>query len=347
MEEFVVYIAKLPEDVPTEFQVLPYGTVKLENDEPAHVDEQAMDAVIEHFKFRQLPMSIDYEHQTLDGREAPAAGWIKELVNRGKDGLWAKVEWTKRAAEYLKNREYRFHSPVMIVDKATRRLKRIYNLGLTNVPRINGLKPIVARDDITGKEEDMPVDLLNELIKLLGLDEGATPEAVIEKVTELQKAAEKATKGGEPENRPVAAKSVLDVLGLDEAATESEVVASLHALKSAGDEDVIAKLQTRVSELSDELAERKKDELVAAALQAGKITPAQKEWAAGYAKRDPKGFELYVAKAPVLIDTGKTYRPAPEKPEDGLDDVQLEVNKMLGVDTETWKKYAPKEKEEV
>ena len=42
----------------------------------------------------KLDLVIDYEHQTLfadkNGAPAPAAGWIKQLINKGKDGYGAK-----------------------------------------------------------------------------------------------------------------------------------------------------------------------------------------------------------------------------------------------------------------
>ena len=89
---------------------------------------------------------------------------------------------------------------------------------------------------MSGKEEEVNMDLLAELIKLLGLDEGATPEAVIEKVTEVQKAAEKPEGDG---GETVAAKAVLEALDLEAESTESEVVASIHALKQGADEQVV------------------------------------------------------------------------------------------------------------
>jgi len=90
-------------------------------------------------------MVIDYEHQTMHDVQAPAAGWIKRMIDRGTDGLWVTVEWTARAMEYLKNREYRYFSPVFWFEEGTRRVFRIQNVALTNDPLINSLKPIMAK----------------------------------------------------------------------------------------------------------------------------------------------------------------------------------------------------------
>jgi len=76
MRALVIYAMKeIPHDVPEEFQLLPYGKIEIENDTPVLLDEQAMDNIIVNFIRRGNDMVIDYEHQTLDGTEAPAAGW--------------------------------------------------------------------------------------------------------------------------------------------------------------------------------------------------------------------------------------------------------------------------------
>ena len=64
-------------------------------------------------------MVVDYEHQTLSDREAPAAGWIKKidgLAIKAKDGLWAIAEWTEKARQYIQNKEYRYFSPVFWIN---------------------------------------------------------------------------------------------------------------------------------------------------------------------------------------------------------------------------------------
>jgi len=141
----IIEILKEIKDIPDEFQLLPYGRIDLEGEPPVYVDEEAIASIIAHFDRRGNDMVIDYEHQTLKDVQAPAAGWIKRLVDRGKDGLWAVVEWTQRAKEYLKNREYRYFSPVFWVAKEGRKVARIENVALTNYPRINQLRPIVAK----------------------------------------------------------------------------------------------------------------------------------------------------------------------------------------------------------
>ena len=74
------------------------------------MDDESFELIRKQFKDRKLDLVIDYEHQTLSDVQAPAGGWIKDLY-KGEDAIIAKVEWTPKAAEYLKNKEYRYLSP--------------------------------------------------------------------------------------------------------------------------------------------------------------------------------------------------------------------------------------------
>ena len=357
------FIAEMPQGgpVPSEFQIFPYGQVHILGSAPFTVDDAAMNGVIQQFRARGLDMVIDYEHQTEGGQysspdgKAPAAGWIKSLENRGRDGLWAKVDWTATAAAYLANREYRYFSPTFIVSKEDgRRLISLLRVALTNAPRIDGIQPIVAKNQDVQKEgimkkmaallglaetatEQEIMDAVKQAMgqgrmmaaKELGLAENATSEQVIAAINALKGRAE-----------TVACKDVLDALGLTNAASKSEIVASIHALKQRPGADVLQE----IASLKARAAERDRDELVASALAAGKITPAQKDWADEYALRDAEGFKLFIAKAPQVVPTGSQIVLPGDKGHKGAsDDAQVEINKMMGIDEETYKKYGPKE----
>ena len=60
--------------------------------------------------------------------------WIRELQARA-GALWARVEWTARAAAMLKGREYRYLSPAFI-HKPDGTVLRIEGAGLTNAPAL-------------------------------------------------------------------------------------------------------------------------------------------------------------------------------------------------------------------
>jgi len=361
-------IGRIPESngtaVPTEFQLLPFGQVQIKGSEnPLIVDEDGMRSASQAFADRGLDMVIDYEHQTLGktkdadfsspNGQAPAAGWIRALEPRGREGLWAKVEWTEKAREYLARREYRYFSPVLLMSKSTGRLLSIENVGLTNAPRLNAIKPIVAKNSNVGDSE---MDFLKLVAKQLGMPETATLEQVLAKVADMQKEGSEFLKLSAKEcglseastadqviasirtipARADEAKEIRGALDLKEESSKSEVIASIHALRQRPDATVVQE----IASLKARIAERDRDDLVAAALKEGKITPAQKEWAEKYALADAEGFRLFVAKAPqvVPIDGSKIIG---DKAGQSLDDAQLQINKMLGISEDTWKKHNP------
>lgn len=88
--------------VPEVIRILPLGHVTSQKGE-FDVDEESLRLMKAEIARHGVDVVVDYEHQTLDGVQAPAAGWVKDLSIQ--DGhIVAKVEWTDRAAAYLKNR---------------------------------------------------------------------------------------------------------------------------------------------------------------------------------------------------------------------------------------------------
>ena len=86
------FILKAIDGAPGEFQILPYGTVEIEGEKPAILDDEAMDAIIAQFEGRGNDMVIDYEHQTHTGkRPRPRAGsnaWLRKGP-RGSGPWWS------------------------------------------------------------------------------------------------------------------------------------------------------------------------------------------------------------------------------------------------------------------
>jgi phage I-like protein len=316
--------------VPEEIQVIPYG-VKINTPKgPFTCDEESAAAVIADFEAHKNQMVIDYEHQTLQGTEAPAAGWITKLIDKGKEGIWAVVNWTDRAKQYLINKEYKYVSPVVAQRKLDLKIVRLINVALTNQPNIDGMVPLVNKLDYQIQNNKKEEPKMKDLLKLLGLAEIATEADAIVAINKLMEAA---TKNG---TVIVANKGVLTALGLAETATEAEVTGTIMAMKQSHDQ--VGALAQTVKDLKDKLSLKDATEVVALAMKEGKITPAQKPWADEYAKNDLEGFKVFVAKAPVVVVMGKVVNE--DKHVDGaLDDTQIEINKMMGVDQETYKKY--------
>lgn len=335
--------------VPTEIKILPLGRVHSQKGD-FNVDEESFELIRKQFKDRKLDLVIDYEHQTLSDVQAPAGGWIKELY-KGEDAIIAKVEWTAKAAEYLKNKEYRYLSPVVLVRKRDQKATAIHSVALTNTPAIDGMFALVNSLDIEDISEGGNIMDLKELAKALGLPETATEEEIKKAVEDVAKAAERLKEMEEkkPEDKPgeggkpqevaevVANSTILSMLGLKEGAKTEDVAASIMALKT-GTPDTQAELLA----LKQRMQERDADEEVQKALKAGKITAAQSGWAKSYALKDMDGFKGFVEKAPVVVPPGKLeLKDAPAAP--GSDEVDVAILKNMGVSMEDVKKYGGKE----
>ena len=335
--------------VPTEIKILPLGRVHSQKGD-FNVDDESFELIRKQFKDRKLDLVIDYEHQTLSDVQAPAGGWIKDLY-KGEDAIIAKVEWTPKAAEYLKNKEYRYLSPVVLVRKRDQKATAIHSVALTNTPAIDGMFALVNSLDIEDISEGGNIMDLKELAKALGLPETATEEEIKKAVEDAAKAAEKLKEmeekksedktgeGGKPQEvaEVVANSTILSMLGLKEGAKTEDVAASIMALKT-GTPDTQAELLA----LKQRMQERDADEEVQKALKAGKITAAQTGWAKSYALKDMDGFKGFVEKAPVVVPPGKLeLKDAPAAP--GSDEVDVAILKNMGVSMEDVKKYGGKE----
>jgi len=307
--------------VPEEIRILPYGHVESRKG-PFEVDELSYKEISQYFKERKLDVVIDYEHQTLEGVQAPAAGWVKSLSYKPGDGIYGIVEWTDKAKEYLKSKEYRYLSPVIARRKTDGRAVQLHSIGLTNTPAIDGMEAIVnsLNTKFGGNEMD-----LKQIALALGLGEDATEEQIIEAIKSLN--AMKA------ENNTVACKEVLEALELKDNATVTEVKGKIISLKNPAGYVSAADFLA----LKESIQKKESGDLVELALSDGKITPAQKAWAEQIALKDPEGFKEFLKNAPVVIDLKEMkINKDPVKVDK---DLELSVNKMLGISDEDVKKY--------
>ena len=328
---------KLPEWI----RLLPLGEVKLSDGrEPFAVDQASLSSIVQQFMVRGIDLVIDYEHQSLQGDRAPAAGWIKELQSR-LDGLWGRVNWTPQASEYLKNKEYRYFSPVLRLDPATRKPTSLLHVGLTNVPAINHLTPLVAarcggdQADIivlnspaetpAPQPQEEATAMLKKLIAKLGLSPETTEDQVLALVAERQQEAValKAQVAVLPE--------IAEAVGLEANATQAQIKGAVLALKQGASH--LGAIQAEVEALKAESAKVKAAAAVDEAMKAGKLTPAQHDWALEYAGRDLEGFKVFAEKSPQIVQEGEAFRMArePGAGPDGLTPDELAVCKQLNL----------------
>jgi phage I-like protein len=306
-------------------QLLPIGRVDLRDGRgPYFLSAENAADVIEATRRQagRTDILVDYDHQHHFGvkegvaAQAPAAGWIKpDSLTADAQGIWGEVEWTPAAAERLQAREYRYVSPLFAFDPKTRAVRALLAASLTNVPAIESLA--AAASAKTQPEKD-PMDY-SQIATALGLAEGATLDDILAKIAAMAPATTAAS----------AVAAAARKLGLAETATVDELVAAAAKPDPAKfvPVDALTDLQSKVARFTADRVEQ----LVAAAMEAGKVAPALKDWAVSYATKDEAGFQDWLAKAPAILGPGATITAAAgQLGGDGLTESERAVAKMLG-----------------
>jgi len=333
-----------------------------------------IDAAVAHVKSRRerhpdRDFVIDFEHQTLSGNEAPAAGWYSDLystIRNGKKVARAIIsQWTKKGAEYILNGEYRFSSPVFVQngeDKETGLTEPLIlkNIGLTNEPFIDALLPVAAKaffNNTTIKGKDTSMDeTMSWLRSFLNLPLTATPQDIL---TELQKLAAQiqssigaaaATTAKDLLNYLVGVKTeiaakaslVKEICGKDTGTIE-EARATYVTSKSAMTELVAAKAQ--IITLTTEKQTREFDVVIAKAFGDGKILPVQKNDAAWletqkmFAMKDMTSFTAFWDKQPKIAPTGALPQVDSAIAAKDISPEAIEIGKQMGLDRATIEKF--------
>ena len=256
---------------------------------------------------------IDYDHATdfgaPEGRPAPAAGWIRELEVRS-GAVWGRVEWTARAQSSIVAREYRYVSPVFQFDPKDGVVTRLLRAGLTNNPNLHltaiaASRMAAAHNQPKDEQMEFPTQ---ELRDLLNLDGDATAADILAKVRELRAAG-------------------------DAASSQST---STHAHDPAH-YVAIAEFERALTELNALKADRARERAahtVEDAIRAGKIVPAQREWAIAYCAADTRGFNAFVAKQPSILGENlglSGQPPADRRADGGLNAAELAICAQLGL----------------
>lgn len=116
--------------------------------------------IIENIKKSGVDIVLDENHSF-----AGAVGWFdKDSFEVKDDGIYAKLELNKRGMELVKDKIYRYLSPVY--DLSGRDVLSIESVGLVNKPNVlnNALN---SKGDKVEKEKNSELDALNEKVKKL------------------------------------------------------------------------------------------------------------------------------------------------------------------------------------
>ncbi|EFA28606.1 bacteriophage Mu I protein GP32 [Haemophilus influenzae HK1212] len=243
------------------------------------------------------PLPIDYEHQIIhslkNGKEAPSAGWM-EYFYFTPQGIFADVRWTDKAADYIKNGEYRYISAVFAYDTEGY-VRKIFHAALTNTPALDGMDEVMVAASVQllnqqKEKPEMDKKLVEALCALFALKADASEAEITEKVTALS-----------------AAKGDSQVAVLDVYAKLAEKEQSVAALSTqVGNPDPakfvpveqVAALQADFNALKTSVEADKKAALITAALSQGKLAPALKDWAQSLSV---EALSAYLEKAPAMV----------------------------------------------
>lgn len=327
---------------PKSFLLCPYGEQHYTKDgkeDAFRFSPESADLVIREFHSRARDLVIDYEHQTLTGGKAPAAGWIGDLEKTEK-GLVAKVNyWTDAAADLLQKREYRYFSPTFLM--SGKEVTALHSVALTNHPAMHGVAALAAKDTAIINQPENPGKTKGNnmtktelaLRKLLGdtalalSDEtdgqtAARIEALAEELPELR------------EKKNIA-EEVKKLLGVPETAGKDEILAALKA-----------ELE-KAEKLEANAEEAKKDLVLSDALAKNKITAAEKTV---LAKLDLATLNDLVKAKPENAAVPGAPLPEPDKKKEAaaLTDEEKKIALSMGLTEEEFanaKKEGAKENE--
>lgn len=243
-------------------------------------------AVAAQFDAAKLPQ-IDLEHSSQIaapmGLPAPAVGWIAEIEVR--DGaLWGRVDWNAEGQEAIASRAYRYLSPVFRYDWETNEILQIVSAGLTNSPNLEMAALNAAQMESTAMDQSV--------LEALGLQPGATAAEAVVAINAMKTATATALNAAQAPDPAQFVPRADHALALNR-------IAAFEAAETAAREAKIV-------------------ETVDAAVAAGKIAPASKDYHLAACRQDGglDRFAAMVASSPVIA------------PPSGLDGKRLETSDL-------------------
>lgn len=247
--------------------------------------------VIARAQRRAARIVVDYEHQTIkaeeSGEPAPASGWIDRASLRYEPGvgILGAIDWTPRAAQMIAGGEYAYLSPVFLYSPDDGEVLLLRHVALTNAPALD-LPQVALRAELApdfSTEEEPQMNLLQQLLASLGLAKDTSEADALTAVAALKAKADQV-------DGLTAKVATLSAQAPDPA----KFVAV----------ETMAALQAEVAALTSQINGDKVTQVVEAALTAGKLLPAQKDWALSLGKTSLAALTEYVEKTPAIAALG-------------------------------------------
>lgn len=297
-----------------------WHTVALEGEWDGHwmgafkVGREHLEQIVANFDGLKNDAVVDYEHATCLGPfvgKAPAAGWIDKMQVRDDSGvarLAARVRWTSTAATHIREKEYRYLSPVIAFRTPDRVTGQdlgasVPSVALTNTPFLDELPEVtlnslqqLAANPPEHKEQVMNKEQSKALALSLGLPETATPEDILTAVESSQ-------------SDSTAMPRICKALGIDEGSCADDVIAAAEKINAAAASVPEGVDLAQLAKDAAEVRELRADARIDAAVKAGKVVASNRKWARDLALSDVKAFDAWEAAAPSIVPTSPVKPP--------------------------------------
>jgi len=300
----------------------------------------------------------DYFHASLKaegtGSKAPASGWIDPTtLVLESNGIWADVQWTSDAAEAIRNKEYKFLSPVFAVNSETQTIMSLKGFGLTHYPNLGDLTPVANAQEpslppinpssTTKKKENAMNEVIERLRYLLNLPALATGEDMANELDKVIANLRSNTQIQANQQDP----TLIDIA----AAIASHTAEQAQAIEANSQLDTTAfvprtefdRVQVDLNAILSERENSRVELEVNAALEKGVIAPASLAWAKDYCRKDAEGFAQFAANSAQIVPLGTAA--SPQRNAGSLDVDEIAMCSQLGLDQADYLKTKAKEME--
>lgn len=262
--------------------------------------EEIARKLIANFEAQANPVPFTYEHDSQPGNPRPASGWVYSLEVRD-NGLWAKVKWTNRAREMIREGEYQFCSVVVDFESTDRKSgeaigPELLEVGLTNTPFVDGQVPLAASRSLSNEVNKMADDIVKEEVKSeVKLEDDSTEAAAAMVLTKLLEAT-----GLDEAGLVAALESKLEEVASILSAPAGDIDSEAISASAKVDEEEMKKLSRENAQLKEQLVTQE----VARAVELGHVPAGQRDTLIKLGRTD-------LAAARALIEGGKKSAKAP------------------------------------
>jgi phage I-like protein len=281
--------------------------------------------LVENFRKRKTGETvIDYEHasewpEVAAGQPVPAAGWLQEMDDApdAKGILWGLTEFTARALDMIAKKEYRYLSPVIAWgarDKTSGEQQGVTltSMALTNRPFLEAMPAIQLSEAWVADTE--PAEQVTERRK---------ENMPVKKVVLADRAAGTV--------RVIAEDNTESVLTVEGFPAEQKVVQLSDVKRDKDGRMDFASLPHADLIAGEVVAAMASQTALDAAIQAGKILPAQRKHYEVLALSDLAGFDELVKGMKPQVELNKERGVAgPGEEENGLKLAEARIEQLIG-----------------